>query len=74
MKKLDIISRKIPIILCLFSIALCFLYDFFRPSLPPWWKQVGGGIPYVLFWILLFFVFLPRRNSILPICIIVTLS
>jgi hypothetical protein len=62
------ISRKIPIILCLLSILLCFLYDFLRPNLPLWWKQVGGGVPYVLFWILLWFVALPNRKSILPIC------
>jgi hypothetical protein len=67
------ISRKIPIILCLLSVFLCFLYDFLRPNLPLWWKEVGGGVPYVLFWIFLWFVALPNRKSILPICIGVTL-
>jgi hypothetical protein len=69
----DNISRKIPVILCLVSVLLCFLYAFLRSNLPPWWKQVGGGVPYVLFWILLWFVALPNRKSILPICIGVSL-
>ena len=68
-EKSNNISRKIPVILCLASVLLCFLYDFLRPGLPPWWKQVGGGIPYVLFWILVWFVAVPKRSAILPICI-----
>ena len=63
------ISRKTAIVLCLTSVLLCFLYNFLRPGLPTWWKQFGGGIPYVLFWILLWFVAFPNRKSILPICI-----
>jgi hypothetical protein len=69
----DDIPRKIPIVLCLVSVLFCFLFDFLRPNLSPWWKQAGGGVPYVLFWILLWFVALPNRKSILPICIGVTL-
>ena len=65
----DNILRKLPIILCLVSVLFCFLYDYLRPNLPLWWRQVGGGVPYVLFWILLWFVALPKRKFILPICI-----
>jgi len=67
------LPRKIPVLLCILSVLICFLYDALRPGLPLWWKYSGGGVPYVLFWILLWFIAFPDQKSILPICLGVTL-
>ncbi len=59
----------IPLIACLGSVGLCLAYAKFRSDLPTWWASYGGGIPYVLFWILLWFIAFPKRNWVLPICL-----
>ena len=69
----DNISRKTPVVLCLVAVLLCLVYAYARPSLTGWWRQAGGGVPYVLFWISLWFVALPNRKFILPICVGVAL-
>ena len=56
-------------IFCLTSVALCLLYARFRDRLPPWWESHGGGIPYVMFWIALFFTMFPKTSWILRICV-----
>lgn len=58
-----------PALACLASVILCLLYAAFRDQLPAWWRGHGGGIPYVLFWILLWLTILPRRSAIVPICV-----
>ncbi len=40
----------------------------------PWWRLVGGGIPYVAFWIFLWFAAFPHRKLIAPICAGVVLT
>lgn len=62
-----------PFIACLISVGLCLMYAKFRSGLPPWWRSVGGGIPYVVFWILLWYSMLPERRFILRISIGCTL-
>jgi hypothetical protein len=66
-------TRVVPAIACLISVALCFLYAYYRSELPHWWSQYGGGIPYVLFWILLTFTVLPQRSYIMGITVGVVL-
>ena len=51
------------------SIVLCFMYAAARVQLPNWWRQHGGGIPYVFFWIMLWMNFIPRRDCVLIICV-----
>ena len=61
-------QRILPLILCFFSVGLCLSYAKFRGTYSPWWNAHGGGIPYVLFWILATFVVVPKRNWIFAIC------
>lgn len=56
-------------IACLVSVGLCLLYAATRSQLPPWWRDHGGGVPYVLFWILLWLTLIRRRSALLPVCI-----
>ena len=61
--------RILPAIACAISVVLCLLYAKYRSELPDWWRQNGGGVPYVLFWALLWFVAFPRQKYILRIAI-----
>ena len=65
--------RILPSLCCLISVLLCLAYARFRNELPEWWRLNGGGIPYVLFWIFLWFTAFPKPKWILPICVSVTL-
>ena len=58
-----------PGIACLLSVGLCFLYAAYRSELPSWWRNHGGGFPYVLFWVLLWLTLIPRRKAILGVCV-----
>lgn len=58
---------------CLGAVGACFVYDHYRSQLPDWWRENGGGIPYVVFWITFLFFLLPKRRYILPMCISATL-
>ena len=60
-------------VLCLFAVAVCLTYGILRNSFSGWWRQNGGGVPYVLFFITLAFTIFPTRRSILPICLGTTL-
>lgn len=60
------------LLLCLASVGICLAYSHWRSELPSWWKQNGGGIPYVVFWVLFCFMLLPYRRWILPICVVAT--
>lgn len=62
-------SRVLPSIACLVSVGLCFLYATTRNRLPSWWENHGGGVPYVLFWILLWLTLVPKRKAILPVAL-----
>lgn len=65
--------RLVPMIACAVSVALCLLYAYFRSELPHWWRNYGGGVPYVLFWILFAFTVIPHRRYIVPVVVGVVL-
>ena len=67
------VSRWIAVLLCAISVAVCFAYAATRDQLPDWWRNYGGGVPYVVFWIMLGFVVFPFRKSVLAICWIAVL-
>jgi len=60
------------LLLCLASVGICLAYSHWRSELPSWWKQNGGGIPYVVFWVLFWFMLFPYRRCVLPICVFAT--
>ena len=62
-------QRLLPISLCVVSVAACFAYASMRSGLPEWWRNHGGGVPYVLFWITLWYAVFPRRKYIVAICV-----
>ena len=68
------VSRIVAVLLCGATVVACFAYDHTRSTLPEWWREHGGGIPYVCFWIAFWFTVFPYRRCILPISILVTLS
>lgn len=72
-RALAVRRRGIPILLCLLATAACLAYGAWRRDLPGWWKEYGGGIPYVVFWIAFGFVLIPIRNRALAISVGVTL-
>ena len=65
--------RIIAVLLVVIAVIGCLTYAWCRPSLPPWWRGHGGGIPYVLFWIFLAFLVWPARKHALRICVAVVL-
>ena len=67
-------SRAVAGLLCIASVFLCLAYDRYRSDLPEWWRDNGGGVPYVIFWITACFVIFPFRKSIISICLGVTLA
>lgn len=54
--------------------AAMFAYDRTRNDFGSWWADHGGGVPYVVFWVAVLFVFLPTRRAAWPICLAVTLA
>lgn len=56
------VSRGAAVVACLGAAALCLAYGRWRSGLPDWWREYGGGIPYVLFWIAFAFVLVPSRR------------
>ncbi len=66
------VSRSAAVLLCVATVIACLAYDHTRSTLPDWWREHGGGIPYVCYWIAFWFVFFPFRRCILPICVAVT--
>lgn len=67
-------SCIVAVLLCIASVVACLAYDHTRSTLPEWWREHGGGIPYVCFWIAFWFTIFPCRRCILPISIVVTVS
>jgi len=63
-----------PLIACLLSVLVCLLYAGVRPHLSGWWRDHGGGVPYVIFWILLWFTVIPNRRWVMKICVAVVLA
>lgn len=59
---------------CVASVGLCFLYAFTRDQLPDWWRNHGGGVPYVLFWILLWLTVIPRKGAVVYISLFCVLA
>ena len=56
---------------CLITIALCFAYAATRSSWGNnWYQSHGGGVPYVVFWILLVGIFFADRKHWLRISIV----
>lgn len=62
-------ASLIPGIACAVVVCICFLYSYTRAELPDWWRNHGGGIPYVLFCVMLCLTVRPRRGSLVFICI-----
>ena len=62
-------ERYWPIFALIVSVVACLGYAALRSELPAWWRGHGGGIPYVLFWILLWFAAFPKRKYISFICV-----
>ena len=58
-----------PFLALAVSVILCFVYAQYRGTYSSWWNSHGGGVPYVLFWILLWYLAFPKRAFILPICL-----
>lgn len=67
-------SRWGAVVVCVLSVVACLVYDRVRGGLPDWWRQHGGGIPYVVFWISFLFLFCPRRRCVLPVSVTATLA
>ncbi len=67
MSAIRVRPRIIPLLACLLAVLACLGYDRFRPDLPAWWREHGGGIPYVVFWVLLWGTTLASRKLVLPI-------
>ena len=66
-------TRVLPGIACIAAVGLCLLYAAARHQLPDWWRHHGGGIPYVLFWILFWLTVFPRRRFVSAICFLAIL-
>ncbi len=66
--------RTAAALACAASVAVCLAYDHWRADLPGWWRGHGGGIPYVVFWITLWFTILPVRRWAPVICLAVTVA
>ncbi|MBD3222088.1 DUF2809 domain-containing protein [bacterium] len=64
--------RLLAGLLCLVTVAVCLGYDHWRGDLPAWWRDHGGGIPYVVFWITLAHAVILRPRAILAISVLVT--
>ena len=62
-------QRILPLVGCFLAVILCLAYARYRGDLSPWWRSHGGGIPYVLFWVLLWFSAFPARKYVVPICV-----
>lgn len=60
--------RLLPIVLCLLAVSLCLIYAKMRQQFSPWWRENGGGIPYVMFWITLWYAIWPDRKWINAFC------
>lgn len=66
------VSRALAALICIVSAIVCFTYALLRSGLPDWWRENGGGIPYVVFWVAFWFTILPYRRCLLPICVFAT--
>lgn len=69
MSRARLADSVFPLISCVVCVAVLFLYAGFRGELSPWWRGHAGGIPYVMFWVFLWLIFLPDRKWLVPICI-----
>ncbi len=67
------VSRTTAGLICLTMVVLCLTYHFCRQWLPDWWRGSGGGVPYVMFWVSLWFFFFPRKRGVPAIVIGCTL-
>ena len=72
--RLESANRYVAIGTCLAAAMLCIAYGHFRPLLPHWWKENGGGIPYVIFWITFGFALFPCRRLALPFSLVAPLG
>ena len=66
------VNRVVAILMCMAAVLVCLAYAHWRSVLPEWWREFGGGIPYVVFWATFWFAIFPFRHCILPICIFAT--
>lgn len=63
------IQRLLAVVACLLSAGTLIVYSRIRQNLPPWWEANGGGIPYVMFWIFLWYAIQPSPALINRICL-----
>ena len=62
------------LIACAVSVAACLGYAALRSSMPVGWlRSNGGGVPYVVFWILLSAIVWSQKKNALPIAVAATL-
>ena len=52
--------RSVAVVLWITSAGACFAYAYWRENFTGWLRESGGGIPYVVFWIMFLFVLFPR--------------
>lgn len=67
-------QRSIAIVFCLVTVMMCLAYAGFRQSLPAWWREHGGGIPYVMFWIAFAYAWFPQRRHLMMISVLAVLG
>lgn len=68
-------SRLCIAVACIASVAFCFAYAATRANWGnDWYRSHGGGVPYVVFWILFVGLLLPSRRDCLRICVAVVLA
>ena len=66
-------QRLLAFVGCLLSAGTLLVYSRIRHHLWPWWEANGGGIPYVMFWIFLWYSIQPVPALINRICLSVVL-
>ena len=66
-------QRLGPLLACVAMVSICLLYALFRQQLPDFWRENGGGIFYVLFWISAAYAVAPRPEWRVRMCVVVVL-
>lgn len=68
------VNRMVAVSACLMAVLICIAYGHWRYALPHWWKENGGGVPYVVFWITFGFVLFPNGRHIGTIAWVATVG
>lgn len=63
------------LVVCALAVLACLGYAAIRSSLPlGWFRDNGGGVPYVVFWAVLLAVFWPQKELAFRIALIATIA